>query len=273
MDYSRDNDSTAGLIRTCTMATTEDDATTIYGNDRQTTNETQRARFKMLEHSDCGGLSSQSRELQTTKTIYESWTLTYHRPEMHVKAEFRCFCVFPIFLKTFSTIRGRVVSIAPKTQFEQEELAEVVSCVRNQYKRRLFSSSNYDKDVEARLRKLDWTVQDELYKLIQDRTGNASNTFRRRDYKLVVLLEVPGGEMTDAGTGTQCNKRWPRMLRKLKGTKAPHVEYRVIFRGTEIINNDVGWSDYDRYTQPSKLVDEAELANAREKSGYQELLG
>lgn len=205
--------------------------------------------------------------------MYEAWTLTYHRPETLVKSHLKCFCMFPVFFKTVSTLRpGRVVSIAPKTQFDQKELAEVVCCVRNQHKPRRFSSGNYDKDVEARLRKLDWTVQDELYKLIRDRTENASNAFRRREYKLVVVLEVPGGEMTDAGTGVQCNKRWSRMLKKLKGTKAPHVEYRVILRGSEAMNNDAGWGVYDRYAQPWKLADEAELANAREKSGYREIL-
>jgi hypothetical protein len=164
------------------------------------------------------------------------------------------------------------MSIEPKTQFDQKELAEVASCVRDQHKPRLLSSRNYDKDVETRLRNLDWAVQDELYKLIRDRTENSSNSYRRREYKLVVLLEVPGGEMTDAGTGVQCNKRWCRLMRKLKRTKVPHVEYRVILRGNEVMNSDAGWSAYNRYTQPWKLADEAELANAREKCGYQEIL-
>lgn len=206
-----------------------------------------------------------------TKTIYESWTLSYHRPTVHVVSQFKSFCILK-YLKKTTTVPGRVMSIEPKTQFGQKELAEVVCCVRDQHKPKLFGSATYDKDVENRLRKLDWTVQDELYKLIRDRTENASNTFRRREYKLVVLLEVPGGEMTDAGSGVQCNKKWCRMMRKLKGTKAPNVEYRVILRGNEVMNRDAGWGAYDRYTQPWKLADEAELANAREKSGYQEIL-
>ncbi|KAI3396630.1 hypothetical protein diail_11884 [Diaporthe ilicicola] len=253
------------------MTITDDDKT-VYDNMRQNVNEMQMAWCGMLEHCDCGSISCQSRGLYgrsqlpaTTKTINEAWTLTYHRP---VKSHYKCWCIFPVFLKSFSTLPGQVVSVAAKTQFDQKELAEVVCCVRNQHKPRLFGSGNYDEDVEARLRKLDWTVQDELYKLVRDRTENASNAFRRREYKLVVLLEVPGGEMTDAGTGVQRNKRWTRMLRELKGTKAPHVEYRVILRGKEVVNNDVGWGVYDRYAQPWKLADEAELANDREKSGH-----
>lgn len=164
------------------------------------------------------------------------------------------------------------MSIEAKTQFDQKELAEVVCCVRDNYKPKLFRPWSYDRDVENRLRNLDWSVQDELYKLIRDRTENSSNTFRRREYKLVVLLEVPGGEMTDAGIGPQCKKGWCRMMRKLKGDKEPHVEYRVILRGNEVLNNNAGWGVYDRYAQPWKLADEAELANAREKSGYQEIL-
>lgn len=162
--------------------------------------------------------------------------------------------------------------IEPKTQFDQKELAEVVGCVRDQHKPRLFRSGTYDKDIENRLRNLDWTVQDELYNLIRDRTENASNAFRRREYKLVVLLEVPGGEMTDAGTGVQCDKWCRRMMGKMKRSKAPQVEYRIILRGSEVMNSDPGWGTYDRYSQPWKLADEAELANAREKSGYQEIL-
>lgn len=180
--------------------------------------------------------------------------------------------MFQYLLKTTTTVPGRVMSIEPKTQFGQKDLADVVYCARDQYKPGLFEPRNYDKGVETRLRNLDWAVQDELYKLIRDRTENASNAFRRREYKLVVLLEVPGGEMTDAGTGVQCNKRWCRMMRKLKGTKAPCVEYRVILRGNEVMSSDPGWRAYDRYSQPWRLADEAELAKAREKSGYQEIL-
>lgn len=164
------------------------------------------------------------------------------------------------------------MSIEPKTQFGQNELAEVVSCVRGRHKPKLFGSRSYDIDVETRLRKIDWSVQDELYKLIRDRTENSSSSFRRREYKLAVLLEVPGGEMTDAGAGAQCNKAWCKMMRKLKRTKVPHVEYRVILRGNEVLSSDAGWGAYDRYTHPWRLADEAELANAREKSGYQEIL-
>ncbi|KAK7712841.1 hypothetical protein SLS63_012269 [Diaporthe eres] len=166
----------------------------------------------------------------------------------------------------------RVMSIEPKTQFGQKELAEVVNLVRDQHKPKLFGPRNYNRDVENRLRSLDWTVQDELYKLIRDRSENTSNAFRRREYKLVVLLPVPGGEMTDAGTGKQCNKMWCRMKRKLRRSEAPNVEYRVILRGHEVRSSDAGWGAYDRYAQPWKLADEAELASAREKSGYQEIL-
>jgi hypothetical protein len=164
------------------------------------------------------------------------------------------------------------MSIEPNAQFSQKELAEVVSCVRDQYRPRIIGSGDYDRDVEARLRNIDWTVQDELYKLIRDRTESSSNFFRRREYKLVVLLEVPGGEMTDAGTGVQRSRGWRRMMGKLKCTKAPHIEYRVILRGNEVLNSDAGWPVYDRYTQPWRLADAADLANAREKGAYQEIL-
>lgn len=175
---------------------------------------------------------------------------------MHIVTQVKSF--------SSSTIPDRIMFIEPNTQFDQKELAQLVSHIREQYRPRLFHPGNYDKHVERRLRNLDWTVQDELYKLIRDRTENSSNSFRRREYKLVVLLEVPGGEMTDARIDSRRNK--------LKRSNAPHIEYRVILRGHEVMDSADGWGAYDRYTQPWKLADEAVSENARRKCGHQEIL-
>lgn len=187
----------------------------------------------------------------------------------------------------------------PQTYFEQEDLAAVVDRAKSRYEPLTFVSRDYDGDLERRLRKLDWKVQDELYALIKDRTDHASNSFRRREYKLAVLLEVPGGEMTDAGSSYSQSPlpgaktwmeslsssspsaslspwlNWGSGMRRRRDRKASsHVEYRVVLRGCEVKINDAGWGVYDRYAQPWKLADEAELASVREKSdGYQALLG
>jgi hypothetical protein len=143
---------------------------------------------------------------------------------VHVSTQLKSFCIFQYLCTITTAIPGRVIFVKPNTQFGQKKLAEVVSCVQEQYKPRFFGLGNYNKDIEARLSHLDRTVQDELYKLIRYRNENFSSMFPRGEYKIVVLLEVPGGEMTDAGTGVQCNK--------LRQKKVSHVEYRVILRGS-----------------------------------------
>lgn len=93
-----------------------------------------------------------------------------------------------------------MVAAVPQTHFEQNELAATVDRACSQYEPLTYLSRDYDGNLECRLRRLDWQVQGELYNLIRDRTENASTSFRRREYKLVVLVSVPGSEMTDAGS-------------------------------------------------------------------------
>lgn len=152
---------------------------------------------------------------------------------------------------------------------------------RTQYEPLTLVSRDYHGDLERRLRRLDGGVQEELYNLIRDRTENASNSFRRREYKLVVLVGIPGGEMTDAGTeSSSLSSSWLSWglgcgtARRSRDRKASsHVEYRVILRGSEVKANDAGWGVYSRYSQPWKLSDEAQLANMKEKgNGYKTLL-
>lgn len=218
----------------------------------------------------------------SSKNVYEAWTLIYRRPNRRLQGWTKF--LWYKFRKTVRTEPGKVLALNPKVHFEQEELSDVINQAKVQYRprsnrRTSGTSATYDEDVERRLRTLEIPVQDELYKLLRDRAEHASNSYRRREYKLVVLLEVPGGEMTDAGTGPQAvnknkNKRTLRDVWKGKAAvQAPHVEYRVILRGSEVKTNAAGWGIYNRYAQPWRLADEIDVINAREKSGYQELLG
>lgn len=118
-------------------------------------------------------------------------------------------------------------------------------------------------------------MQDELCDLIRDRTQNTSNSFWRREYKLVVLVGVPGSEMTDAGSVLRTKiwsewLGWPGSLLGCVGRgrdrmASSHVEYRVILRGTEVKSNDAGWGLYSRYSQPWKQADEAALTSVKGK--------
>lgn len=164
------------------------------------------------------------------------------------------------------------MAVTPKIHFEQQHLAQIVLGSKSQYNLRPLKRREYDEDLEHRLRKLDETVQDELFSLLRDRTESASNPYRRREYKLAVLLEVPGGGMTDAGSRLQDKKPRREWLRKRTRTEAALVEYRVILRGHVIKTNDAGWAVYDRFSEPWRLADEADLASTREKMGYQALL-
>lgn len=137
----------------------------------------------------------------------------------------------------------------------------------------------YAADLERRVRALDWRVQDEIYELLSDRVQSSSNAFRRRDWRVVALTEVPGGELTDAPTGFRAfgevkrgwfgfgktrrlsvkAKRWPDM---------PVTEYRLILRGAETKTNDQGWGHYNRYSRPWRAADEKDIGDRRRWSSF-----
>lgn len=63
MGFFRDDGSTACLIHKPTVTITEDDATTIHDDVRQTTTGVQMGRCGMLDNCECGSISCQNREL------------------------------------------------------------------------------------------------------------------------------------------------------------------------------------------------------------------
>lgn len=291
------------------ISPTEDDATTINEVEIEDMPEIEASRSSMLEHCDGGRIACRGRELyeqdhtpaqpsihrltKTTissqlpasaKTIYESWTITFQRPTRRLRGWTTCLgCTVG---KTVALEPGRIVAVAPRPHFEQEDLAQVAACARSQHgggggywAKPSWAGGKYEDELECRLRRLDGAVQGELHALLRDRSESTSNSFRRREYKLVMLLEVHGGEMTGAagGSGRRGGKNRLWNVLRNKGTAAaartPHVEYRVILRGSETAANDAGWGMYHRYSQPWRLADEAGLAGLREKMGYQELLG
>ncbi|KAK4249278.1 hypothetical protein C7999DRAFT_30333 [Corynascus novoguineensis] len=127
----------------------------------------------------------------------------------------------------------------------------------------------YAAELERRIRQLDWKVQDEVYELLSDRVQSSSNAFRRREWRVVVLTEVPGGELTDQPTGFQgfgeTESRWfsGRDNKKRRQHEMPVTEYRLILRGTETRTNDQGWPHYNRYSRPWRDADEKELGYRR----------
>jgi hypothetical protein len=188
----------------------------------------------------------------------------------------------------------------PNTHFSQDELAATVALheasVLAHKERRLckprtegndgagassgsgtggggWGSAVYAADLERRIRKLEWKVQDEIYELLSDRVQSSSNAFRRREWRVVVLTEVPGGELTDSPTGfRRGGKRrgclgWAGIrslrMRMKRAPDMPVTEYRLVLRGTETRANDQGWGYYNRYSRPWRAADEKEVGDRR----------
>ncbi|KAK3376494.1 hypothetical protein B0T24DRAFT_592163 [Lasiosphaeria ovina] len=211
------------------------------------------------------------------KSVLESWTITYHARTKKVSAWYHWLGI--CWWRRTEAEDSHVLSVVPNAHFSQAELGVVCANDQAQYAascRKKSATAGHGPDLERRLRKLDWKVQDEIYDLLNDRVQSSSNAFRRRDWKVVVLVEVPGGEMTDAaaqalmapGRTHKSQLRRKRLLRPLllsrkKRPSMPITEYRLILRGTETKANDEGWGSHNRYSRPWRAVDEKELADKR----------
>ncbi|KAK3293194.1 uncharacterized protein B0H64DRAFT_465280 [Chaetomium fimeti] len=253
----------------------------------------------------------------TQKTVHESWTITYHHPTPRTKIHIRALGI--TLWRQFDPRddEGSVLSVVPNTHFGQAELAatvalheaSVTACaarrggsrpMRTLSKPKIVGSAGggggggagkggsgdgwwegavYAADLERRVRALDWRVQDEIYELLSDRVQSSSNAFRRRDWRVVALTEVPGGELTYAPTGFRAfgeQKRGWFGFGKAKrfSVKAnrrpdmPVTEYRLVLRGAETKTNDQGWGHYNRYSRPWRAADEKEIGDRRRWSSF-----
>jgi hypothetical protein len=214
--------------------------------------------------------------------------------------------------RQFEREEGSILSVVPNTHFAQDELAATVALheasvaaahgrQQQRKKRRLskvqpdqaqgqgmmgvgvggggWEGALYAADLEQRIRGLDWKVQDEIYDLLSDRVQSSSNAFRRREYRVVVMAQIPGGELTDMPTAFSPaagkKRRWLGLgsgswaWNEVAGAKTnwdsemPVTEYRLILRGTEARTNDQGWGYYNRYSRPWRMADEKEIGEKR----------
>ncbi len=241
------------------------------------------------------------------KTALESWTITYHHPHPRTISHLR-ICGITVW-RRFDREEGSVLSVVPNTHFSQGELAATVAAheaalasavyAREQSRKRgrlckaLPASSAlavgagvgglYAADLEARIRGLDWKVQDEIYELVSDRVQSSSSVFRRREWRVVVMSEIPGGELSDApargqaavGDGASApvvgGRRgwfglgWKRVAgaRTNWDEEMPVTEYRLILRGTETKASEQGWGSYNRYSRPWGVADDKEMGEKR----------
>ncbi|KAK0736044.1 hypothetical protein B0T21DRAFT_383702 [Apiosordaria backusii] len=171
---------------------------------------------------------------------------------------------------------GRILSITPNTHFTQSELSSDIASDKAHFTARTGKPpSMHAGDLDRRIRCLDWKVQDEIYDLLNDRVASSSNAFKRREWKVVVMVAVEAGEiMTERDNGGDTRvKRGGKRRRLLDGggagglirnvlrkekklPKAPVTEYRLILRGREAQVSEEGWGYYNRYTRPWRGVDE-----------------
>lgn len=151
---------------------------------------------------------------------YESWAITYRRPSESLR-NWSSFLGYK-FRKTVEVDPGKIIAVVPKTRFAQSDLEDVV--VRTKTLHRWNSRVGYEEDLERRLHKLDYRVQDELYAIMERQEAD-----EEKNYKLEVLVEVPS-DPTDSGLRMLCRRWWQRVLRKNGEKLTPHVEYRIVLR-------------------------------------------
>ncbi|KAK3937354.1 hypothetical protein QBC46DRAFT_392856 [Diplogelasinospora grovesii] len=251
---------------------------------RPSVHPTSAGQLPSLAKSCCSDLACQTKIFQVplegdNKTVLESWTIVWHAPSTRVVSWFNCLGIR--WWARTEAENPHILSVVPNVHFSQEELASV--CARDQAQFAADTTTTRKtsnpallccEDLERRLRRLDWTVQDEIYDLLNDRVQSSSNAFRRREWKVVVLMQAPGGEMTDAPVIKQtqkktrtCGRRF--LLRKMlslgkqkQAATPPITEYHLILRGTEVKTNEKGWGYFNRYSRPWRDVDEKELNGA-----------
>lgn len=132
---------------------------------------------------------------------------------------------------------------SPNCQLGQNDLVRMYEGLQLKHKTRKqiwpFRSQDYASDLERRLSGLEPHVRYELYHLVKDRTAATRTDYEVWEWRVVALMEVPGGRLTDAPAAPS---------RRHNPGKDPVVEYRVILRGRVVKRTSKPWRHYDRWT-------------------------
>ncbi|KAK4196357.1 hypothetical protein QBC40DRAFT_209584 [Triangularia verruculosa] len=235
-----------------------------------------------------GDLLYQAKALSiSASTLLESWTITYHAPVERLTTRYSLLGLpFPLCRRT-EIEEGRILSITPNTHFTQSELLSEIASDKAHFTARTGKPpSMHSGDLDRRIRFLDWKVQDEIYDLLNDRVTSSSNAFKRREWKVVVMVAVEAGEimteriMGENNDGSKTKKAGGKRKRLLDGAsggllrnvlrkekkmpKAPVTEYRLILRGREAKATEEGWGYYNRYTRPWRGVVDNKMKDKKE---------
>ncbi|KAK4171015.1 hypothetical protein QBC36DRAFT_105835 [Triangularia setosa] len=236
---------------------------------------------KALHTSPTPSYHSTTSIISSSINFLESWTISYHAPVERLTTRYSLLGFsFPLCGRT-EIEEGRILSITPNTHFTQSELLSDIASDKAHFTARTGKPpSMHPGDLDRRIRCLEWKVQDEIYDLLNDRVASSSNAFKRREWKVVVMVSVEAGEMMTEGMiddeaktktrGGRDGSKRRRLLdgigtggflrnvlkREKKMPKAPVTEYRLILRGREAKENEEGWGYYNRYTKPWRAVGE-----------------
>lgn len=100
----------------------------------------------------------------------------------------------------------------------------------------------YENTLERRLRDLDDSVQRQMEYLIYTRAEANSTSEHRREYRIVCLREVPGGQsLTGYEPTTRAVRPRKTWYRPWVWEKPDRMEYRVVVEGTEVKETKTKW--------------------------------
>ncbi|KAK4231857.1 hypothetical protein QBC38DRAFT_464748 [Podospora fimiseda] len=184
--------------------------------------------------------------------LYESYTITYHPPSPTPSTTSSLFLFGFIPVYTITTTRldqARVLSILPNPLcFTQEELYNLVQ--------RAICNDGTSSDLEIRLKRLDWKVQEEIMELVGDKITSFGGGW---EWRVVFLEEGGGGAVEEERGGGPRDpeggvrhKVWERLRRRKvkKVTEVvPLIEYRIILRGKKEVGGPGSMCDRGNSTR------------------------
>lgn len=181
-----------------------------------------------------------------TRKVYEAWKVSrFQAPQAATR--YLVLGILPLIVK--ERYHYPAIKNTPENFYSQAELKRMYFEARTEHlyvePENTWEStriSSYEDKLERRVKDLDVWDQRALENLVQIRTNANSNEVYRRDYKIVHLREVPGGEsLTDVvptSRPTKYRKTWYRPW----GWEQPrNTDYHIILEGTEVKEANTRW--------------------------------
>lgn len=186
-----------------------------------------------------------------TKTIYEAWKVVqYFQPPSITR--YLILGLLPLVV--MQGTRSPVLTLTPQNFYSQEELKGMYTEARTEHDQHAAPGhrwsrskiSSYETKLEERVTSLDRRLQRQLELLVNTRVEANSTKVHRREYKIVQLREVPGGESLTGyvlpHAGAQPLKPRKTWYRPWRSEKPQKIDYYVLFEGTEVKKSKTMWA-------------------------------